>query len=87
MTKQELEQELEMLCKFYGNELSRLQSEVWYEIFKNIKKEPFHTATIRYIREDIYGKYPAPGKITAILRELYSYDENNLLEEIIEKNG
>jgi hypothetical protein len=85
MVKEEFFNEMEWFLEFYDHKLTDVQSKVWFEIFRPLKKEPFHTALIWHLREDEYTNFPAPGKITLKIKELYSYTDDTLDKEIFDR--
>ncbi|OGF63092.1 MAG: hypothetical protein A2Y62_11605 [Candidatus Fischerbacteria bacterium RBG_13_37_8] len=61
---------MDKFAKFYKAELSEIQTDWWFETFKDIKADDFLNALNWHITHDQYNSLPAPGKITAALAAL-----------------
>ena len=70
MTKTEFEEKLEWFLDFYGQTITRLQCQVWFQLFGNLSITEFSAALNYHIRTDLYNSFPAPGKITAALEAI-----------------
>lgn len=57
-------------AKFYRTELEEIQTEWWFETFKDVPAKDFLNALNWHIAHDQYNSLPAPGKITAALEAL-----------------
>ncbi len=61
---------MDKFSRFYKTKLDELQTDWWFETFKDVTARDFLCALNWHIAHDQYNSLPAPGKITATLATL-----------------
>lgn len=76
MTEAEFKEQIEWFLDFYGQTMTRVQYQVWLQLFGNLSVTEFLEALNYHIRTDQYNSFPAPGKITAALEAIEEESRN-----------
>jgi hypothetical protein len=71
---------MDKFSRFYKTKLDELQTDWWFETFKDVPAKDFLCALNWHIAHDQYNCLPAPGKINAALEALDEEDRHKKQE-------
>lgn len=63
MTEKEFVKELTWFAEYYEKKLNKIQSRMWYEVFKKYPAADFHNALMEYLRSSKIDRFPAIGDV------------------------
>jgi hypothetical protein len=69
MVKEDFFNEIKWFLDYYESKMTEIKSKIWFEIFEKETKENFHEALMAHIQYDDQPFFPAPGKITARIKD------------------